>query len=265
MSPNGRSAGGASGAQEATLLVADSFRVDVRGGAACVRSWARHLERFRDSVRRSDAGQQGHCPEHTLRGFLAEAARTIRNHGACFPRLEAWSERNGSGIRFNLQLRPVPPLNDTIDLRTSPETVLETPGIKGPNIVRLSHLNTQLDAEALLVDRTGHVLEGATTSVLWWGSREGFVVAPPPSGERNRVPSITEAALSRIAADVNAPLTPALVTPHELSGYEVWAVNALHGIRVVQSIDAVTLRTPDTARLQAFQEALDQTWEPVVA
>jgi hypothetical protein len=44
---------------------------------------------------------------------------------------------------------------------------------------------------------------------------------------------------------------------------EVWALNALHGIRVVTSIDGVALPEPDTQRLACFREALDQTWQPI--
>ncbi|MFC7765485.1 hypothetical protein [Leucobacter soli] len=56
---------------------------------------------------------------------------------------------------------------------------------------------------------------------------------------------------------------PARLAPVELAQHEVWAVNALHGIRVVTSIDGTPLPPPDERRLQWFREALDRTWEAV--
>lgn len=53
-------------------------------------------------------------------------------------------------------------------------------------------------------------------------------------------------------------------TPAELARHEVWAVNALHGIRPVTAIDGVVLPEPDPDRLRAFRAALDRAWRPVV-
>ena len=60
-------------------------------------------------------------------------------------------------------------------------------------------------------------------------------------------------------------LEPAAVTPAELAECEVWAVNALHGIRVVANIDGVDTRAPDSVRLTRARAALDQTWQPFLA
>ena len=52
-------------------------------------------------------------------------------------------------------------------------------------------------------------------------------------------------------------------TAAELTSHEVWAVNALHGIRTVTSINGVALPSPVPQRLAWFREALDRTWEAI--
>ena len=69
------------------------------------------------------------------------------------------------------------------------------------------------------------MLEGGTTSLLWW--REGTLCAPPPRAPV--LPGITRSLLLAHAAAVAFEN----VTPADLAGLEVWAVNALYGIRPV--------------------------------
>ena len=45
----------------------------------------------------------------------------------------------------------------------------------------------------------------------------------------------------------------------------MWAVNALHGIRPVASLDGNALADPEPARLAWFRAALDRSWEPLAA
>ncbi|QIK62108.1 aminotransferase class IV [Leucobacter viscericola] len=237
------------------LLVADSFRVRVNAttGRAEVRGWRRHLDRFRRGV--EDATPELEQP--VVEGFLSEASHAIRDYGEGFPRLELWHEPNRAP-ELSFTLRPLPQLQTELELATAPGVTLEHAARKGPNIARLTEINHRLGAEALLVDRAGRVLEGATTSLVWWDSatRAGHVVQDRAS----RVSSVTESLLLN-----ETSLTPGRIPPGNLTAHEVWAVNALHGIRVVTAIDGFPTQEPNSTRLERFREALDRYWEPVSA
>lgn len=280
-----------------SLLVADSFRVreNPRTGTAEVRGLERHLDRFRRSALEAWCGP--HVPtarereRHALESidaFIAESLPRIRAFGAGWPRLELRGEvgeapvgsrrREGRAApRLELQLRPLPALGDTIELRTAGPVETAHPERKGPNIARYAELNRELGAEAILTDALGRVLEGATTSFIWWtrevdaldgSGAHGFVVE-----SHRRVPSVTESLILDAAGRHLVGEKPNRTrigqpqlrrsTPEQLAQHEVWAVNALHGIRAVTSIGGTRLPPPDERRLQWFREALDRTWEPV--
>lgn len=283
------------------LLVADSFRVRVRGGRAEVRSWSAHVARFAGTVREALASPSAAAAaartaselsdafaargetrivaarldlpsgeEDRLSAFLAKATVQIAAAGEGFPRLELWRTPDG-GLEYALALRELPPLRDSVELRSAAHVRLPDPRRKGPGIAALSALNRELGAEALLLDPAGQVREGATTSLIYWvdaGSASGHIIA-----DSARVSSVTEALLSSAAGHRLIGVKPdrrrigafslGSPTPVDLQLCEVWAVNALHGIRVVTSIDGVALPAPVPERLRWFQEALDRSWEPV--
>lgn len=290
------------------LLAADSFRVreNPRTGAAEVRGFESHLQRFTAGVidafelpernpeeraqleratlealgRTADAATFVRLPPtpeaqrvHDLvEAFLAEALPRIADHGEGFPRLELWGAPDRDP-ELRLSLRPLPELRATIELRSAPGVHLEHPHRKGPSIARLAELNRELGAEALLLDGDGHVLEGATTSLIWWDreTARGHRVAPPQSGKR--VDSVTERLIADAAdrrlvgrkpnRERRGWLAAAEISAEELASHEVWAVNALHGIRAVTSIDGLATPAPDEDRLRWFREALDRSWTPV--
>lgn len=265
----------------AQLLAADSFRVRLnpKTGAAEVRGWARHRSRFTRAVREATPGAAGRENEGRIldraNAFLDDALPRIAAYGAGFPRLELWSDASGTPA-LRLSLRPVPELRDTVELRTAGAVRLAHPGRKGPNIARLSELNRELGAEALLLDSDGRVLEGATTSLVWWTDdtdESGCTVAAPSGTAPNRVASVTEALLRDAAQKRPVGRMPndrrsgsfseSGPTAAELTSHEVWAVNALHGIRTVTSINGVALPSPVPQRLAWFREALDRTWEAI--
>ncbi|MBP1325024.1 branched-subunit amino acid aminotransferase/4-amino-4-deoxychorismate lyase [Leucobacter exalbidus] len=230
---------------------------------------------------------------NALDEFLTEALERIDAAGEGFPRLELWqtspalgkqaaqeapgtqaAQQAGSaqppqqvpsvqlvpGWELSVALRPLPVIRDSIELRTAPlPASLVSPARKGPNIAVYSEIARSLGCEGLLVDADGAVIEGTTTSLVWWDAAgRGFVAA-----STQRVPSVAEALVAREARSLGAPLMPATVTPDQLVGRDVWAVNALHGIRPVRSIDGQALTVHDAGRLARFRLALDGTWEPV--
>lgn len=239
------------------LLVADSFRVRVRAGVAEVRGFDLHLARFAAGVAALPAELRD-ASTADFEGFLATVPARLAAGGAGFPRLEAGIDPASGGLAFGVRLRDLPPLGTRIELRTADGVVLATPQTKGPNIARLSALNAELGAEALLLGATGAVLEGATTSLLWWEADTLTVVA-----STERIDSVTERLLLRIAAPLGVTSVRRPATPKELKGREIWAVNALHGIRPVATLDGTAAPRPDPARLHTFQRALDSTWQAV--
>lgn len=243
---------------ERELLAADSFRVRVHRGRAQARGFDRHVARFAATAAAALGSHPGASAE--LSSFLAQAPAHIASYGTGFPRLELWRDPTGEPT-FSLALRPLPTLHDTIELRTTGELLLPRATRKGPNLNTLLALNRELGAEALLLDGTGHVLEGATTSIVWWlpGSHVPHTVAAPL-----RVPSVTEALLGNAAAQWDsAGARSADASPEALLDAEVWAVNALHGIRTVTTLDGQALVAPAEERLAWFRDALDHTWTNV--
>lgn len=245
------------------LLAADSFRVraNPRTGVAEARGPDLHLDRFTRTALAAWPGEDGSALER-IRAFLDEAVARIAEYGEGFPRLELRGPDDpGGDPELSCALRPLPELRDAIELRTAPGVRLDRPERKGPSIARLSELNRRLGAEALLLDGDGRVIEGATTSIVWWrdGTDDsGRCVAPPSSGTRNRVESVTEALLREAAS-----LSEGRPAPEELARCETWAVNALHGIRLVTGIDGAPPPAPRADRLRRFREALDRRWRPL--
>lgn len=235
------------------LLVADSFRVRAVNGQTEVRGLDRHLARFEQASREATGKQLDELARFT------ELARVrIAAYGAGWPRLELWRHEDRH-TELRLALRKLPDLGDQVELRTTSAAGQRTPQRKGPNIAAYSALNREVGAEAMLLDGTGHVLEGATTSLVWW---HGDTLCTVTSTER--VPSVTEALILKIALDEGMLAESQRVTPRELATYEVWAVNALHGIRTVTAIDGFALAGHDEKRLRKFRDALDRTWQPVI-
>lgn len=231
------------------LLIADSFRVRVQDGVAQARGFCVHLDRFTESVRAT------HTEPDDLPIFLRRAREEIAAYGEGNPRLEL--HEDGA---LRLLLRPLPALRTEIELRTAGHIERDRPEHKGPNIARFADLNRELGAEALLLDEQGFVAEGATTAIVWWEDD-----ALCSAASTARVTSVTERILTEAALEAGFEVVKREITPDELVRHEVWAVNALHGIRPVRHIDGrPTGALSDSARLEAFRAALDASWEPVL-
>ncbi|MGK0716539.1 aminotransferase class IV [Leucobacter sp. W1153] len=240
------------------LLAADSFRVRGIDACAAVRGWGLHVDRFA----RTAADCLGHTAErawlaNSLPGFLAQARADIAAFGDGFPRFELWRQSDGT-LQLLLALRPLPQLSDHLAVRSAPGFALTDPHRKGPNIERLMALNRDLGAEALLLDAHGNILEGATTSILWWDGDTLCRIA-----DEARVSSVTERLLIDSARCSGHPVASRRLPLTQFTHFEAWAVNALHGIRPISQVDGEPLPDPDAALLTAFREALDTTWEPL--
>lgn len=255
------------------LLVADSFRVRVNEetGAASVRGFQLHLERFRQGITEMLGSEDFSAWLGTdwydlvVDPFMETVAEQVYRGGEGFPRLELRYDPDfnagigASPISLDLRIRPLPKLGRRVELVSTSFEAARMPWVKGPNLSRHIALNRSLGAEALLLDTAGKVLEGASTAVIWWSDDALHVVDSP-----SRVSSICEHMVTAIATHTGIAVRRSTITPQALSRHEVWALNALHGIRPVTRIDGSPLQKPDNTRLAAFKRALDDTWEPIV-
>ena len=245
------------------LVLADSFRVRINEatGFAEVRGLHHHVTRFTRGALEIDASAA-----LSIGDFIASTYREISVFGEGFPRWEFWRTALGK-FEPRLSLRPLPDLGGSLTLKSVAAVSPPNASRKGPNIANFAALNQTLGAEALLTDANGVVREGATTSLVWW--RDG---RPYCSATIDRIDSVTETLLGETLLRESengwrtghsaAPLQPANIRTTELAQHEVWAVNALHGIRVVTAIDGLATLPPDTLRLAHFKAALDKTWVP---
>lgn len=197
------------------VVAADSWLV-IDGHAVAIE---RHVERFVSGLGRN-------APEMDGTAFIKDALAAIPLSGRWFPRIEA--VEYGDGVALQVRLRPAPELLTETTLATAPRDPRTQPTVKGPDLVSLGALRTELNVgEAVIVD-DGFVAEGAWSSIVWWQNDRLHVVDPAI----DRLPGVTERVLREHAAYIGASITPARVRPDELNGAEVWALSALHGIRV---------------------------------
>ncbi|MDF2442266.1 MAG: hypothetical protein JWR01_469 [Subtercola sp.] len=222
------------------LAVADSWLVD----SGRVRAIELHRDRFFAS-----AAAAGFADETLLASFWESALGAIPPVHRWFPRVELWGGGGGafgSGAgafgggagaaqwRLSLLMRLAPPLAGSAVLRThdgpDPRSI---PSRKGPDLAALTALRDAARADGIddlvLLGPEGEIIEGTTTALLWW--RGDTLYAPP--ADLVRVDSVTARSVRVLAAALGVPVAEERAAPADLAATEVWAVNALHGIRVV--------------------------------
>ncbi|MFD9869924.1 aminotransferase class IV [Streptomyces niveus] len=206
-----------------TVLVIDSWLVD----EGRVRGLDRHAERFGSACDRFS----GPGAERTDR-FMRAVAESLPARGRWFPRVELVETR--SRTRLRMWLRPAPPRTATVRLWTATEPDRRRlPAVKGADLDHLATLRAAATTagadEALLASTQGHVVEGASTSIVWW--RDDTLCGPPPGP--GLLPGITRALLGELARTAGHRVATEQATAADLTGVPVWTLNALHGIRPV--------------------------------
>lgn len=209
-----------------TLMAADSWFVE----DGRVRAFDRHRARFGDAAAQVGMGSA------ITNGFWAAVVEKIPATGEWFPRVDVLEVSPDADRELAFRLRPAPPR--TRELRVLVPTYPDprrTPGRKGPDIALLERVRTEAREqygcdEVMLVNGGGYVIEGATTSLLWWD--ESTLCAPDP--ESGALPGVSSALILEEARARSFPVEFRQVRPEELAGHEVWLVNALHGIRRVR-------------------------------
>ncbi|NQX13662.1 aminotransferase class IV [Microbacteriaceae bacterium VKM Ac-2855] len=234
---------------EQPLLVADSWLLE-DGRALALDA---HRDRFLQSVRR-----RTDIDETEAFAFWTAAIAALPRDGRHFPRLEA----TDSGLQ--LRLRPAPPLARSVRLWTSPVDPRRVPETKGPDIPALAILRERAVAagadEPVLLDAERHVVDGATSAIVWW---LGDTLVTPPLTGHERVASVTARTLSVLAGAMGVSVTEYPATPEELDGTEVWSVNALHGIRLATIWLGGPALAAQPGRLDTWRRRLDVLRRPI--
>lgn len=230
------------GAPEIPLYVADSFLLN----EGKVVGYQRHLDRFASS-----AAFQGLV--QPVDDFLSAVTTALPRTGKLFPRIDL-TERG----ELELHIRPAPELQQTIVVATAETDPRVEPSIKGPDIPVLNELRltarSQGGDEAIILDHDGRIIDGSTTCLMWFA--DGSLHIPPT--EAIRVDSTTVAAVRELAAQDGLTCIETWATPAELEGSELYALNALHGIRAVVSWVGGPHLSLSQERLADWREQYDQ-------
>lgn len=165
-------------------------------------------------------------------GFWRAALELIPRTGDWFPRVELQS-RSGSHLLV-LRVRSAPERTNHLAVGTwtegDPRTV---PAIKGPDLETMTRVRTTVQAlgagEAVIRADDGYVVETSQSGLLWW---RGDILCGPPA-DFPRVDSVTVRTVLTLAAALGVETWEEPVTPIEIADTEIWALNALHGIRLV--------------------------------
>lgn len=250
----------------AAVLAADSWLVT----DGTVLALGLHRTRFFDAVAELAERHRRTAEVDALDAdsFWDAAVSRIPRAGDWFPRVELRVQHDAAELL--LRMRPAPERRRSLALATfrgrDPRT---EPWIKGPDLEAMTRLRTEAQRhgadEAVLLDRgadahaDGFVAEGSTTALAWWAGNALCV----PSIELPRIDSVTLRSVLALAAATGVDVLHDAVTPEALEGCEVWALNALHGIRIV----ARWVDGPATAelpgRLDVWRARLDALRKPL--
>lgn len=224
------------------LTVADSFLVE--NGSA--RAIERHFQRFETSIAKPRIID--------FSAFQREVIALIPRSGAWFPRLE-YREFQPAGEQFFLRLREAPERTETVTLWTCEETDPRvSPLVKGPDLSVCQKLRRKANLhgadEAVLLSESGHIADGALSSIMWW---EGDTLCAPDESTQ-WLPSITRELVLELAAQAGFDVKLQSARPEDLAGCEVWSLSALQGIRAATSWEGIPIAAPK--RFVSFRKRL---------
>lgn len=225
-----------------------------------------HRNRFFDAIAQRGEGLDGFS-SLDLHEFWSAALAMIPEHGNWFPRVELQSKGGAAHLLF--RHRAAPELSRSAVLATlDSQDPRHTPRIKGPDVEALLSARTKARQrgadDAVILTADGFVVDGTTSAVVWW---RGEILCGPPTvdeaPEFARVNSVTARSVFGMATALGVETHRERVTPAELDGTEVWALGALHGIRIVTGwIDG-----PDLAerpgRMALWRDRRDALLKPI--
>jgi branched-subunit amino acid aminotransferase/4-amino-4-deoxychorismate lyase len=234
---------------DTTIAAADSWLVS----DGSVLALDLHRRRFFDAAK-------GQIDD--LDRFWNASIASIPRAGDWFPRVEV-QLRAGAALAV-FRLRSAPELARSVRLASHPGADPRTaPRIKGPDTAVLLRLRTEAQAagadEAVILSPEGFVVEGAYSAILWW--RGDVLCAPSP--ELDRVDSVTARSAITLATALGIEVYYESVVPAELEGCEIWALSALHGIRIVTEWVDGPPAAELPGRLAAWRARLDRLRRPL--
>jgi branched-subunit amino acid aminotransferase/4-amino-4-deoxychorismate lyase len=237
---------------ETVIEAADSWLVT--GGT--VLALEAHRTRWLTSIPR------GRYSQLDPQAFWDAALALIPTEGDWFPRVELQSRSSAPLLVFRLRSAPDRMRSVTLATWTGDDPRTQ-PTVKGPDLERLTAVRNSVQAvgagEAVLLSPDGYVIEGATSALLWW---RGEILCGPPA-EFPRVDSVTARGVLTLATALGIDTHEEAVTPAELDGTELWALNALHGIRIVTRwVDGPQL-AEQPGRLAAWRKRMDALRRPI--
>lgn len=197
---------------------------------------ALHRERFLAAAQVRGEKLDGYSDDAAAAVWNA-SVRMIPASGNWFPRIELLS--HGGAARFLYRHRSAPELTRSVRLatHTGPDPRTD-PAIKGPDLEALLAARTTAQGlgadDVVLLTPDGYVIDGGTSAIVWW--RGDILCGPPLATDDDafaRVDSVTATSLFMLAAALGVETHREHTTPAELDGAEVWALGALHGIRMV--------------------------------
>lgn len=243
---------GPAGEQETVII--DSWLVE----DGRVLAFDAHLRRFAAAC-----GAMFGIGEPETAEFMRAAASRVPASGRWFPRAELAVSEGTPGLAF--RIRPAPPRAHSVRLWISGEPDRRKhPAVKGPDLEWLAGQRRAAAAagadEAVILSPRGHVLEGAATSIVWWRGDALCV----PAADGSVLPGTTREVLTAAARAMGLPVVSEDAVPAALDGIEVWAVNALHGIRPVTAWVNVPVRAGRADRAPRWQAYLDGCRAPAV-
>lgn len=236
-----------------TIEVADSWLVE----EGLVRGLDLHRERFLTSIPRSRA--RGLDPD----AFWDEAVASLPRTGSWFPRVELREQLGAPQLLFRLREAPVRQRSVVLTTHTGrdPRT---RPTVKGPDLSAMIRLRTEAQTrgadEAVIVSPEGWIVEGSTTSICWWRGSTLCI----PDRTLPRVDGVTVRTVLALATALGIDISEERALPEELDEHEVWALNALHGIRMVTAWQGGPPSTAeDPGRLSRWRLRLDALRRPL--
>ena len=232
---------------ETNLLVADSWLVK----QGRVRALKLHRKRFLSSC-----SQLAGFQEKEIAPFWEAVLERIPATGCWFPRIEmAGSLRQPA---FQLRLRKAPLIHETIRLSDCKiADFRKTPRHKGPDLTKMLEIRKKIREtgadEGILTTPKGFLLEGLTTTLIWWEGKTLCTVSP----SHRVLPGVTAQLIQSLAEKEHIRVACRLRKPQDLNGCEVWAVNALHGIRQAINWKHTPFKTSFHTDIGHWRKALD--------
>lgn len=236
----------------ATIEAADSWLVT----DGSVLALELHRTRFMTSVPR------GRYTQLEPAAFWDAAIAAIPRTGDWFPRVELSTQVLRPQLLF--RLREAPERSRSIALAThhgrDPRTA---PRVKGPDLEAMVRLRTSVQkhgaGDAVILTRDGYIADGSTTCLAWW---RGDALAIPEDAIE-RVDSVTLRGVLALATATGVDILRESARPEDLDGCEVWALNALHGIRIVTQWIGGPSVVEQPGRLDTWRRRLDALRRPL--